>query len=436
MRGLQEALKYGRSKTDANIENIIVVKEAKDVPYSCEESIGEVDLPSGVIVVREANSNNPALPTCKDDKNSVQDNTSLDNAVNENDIFRESSPVHGQRDIHSKVSSRQESSQSTPSNNINHSGYQSNVDASSTIGKDLDKANDGINPEKNGRLSHASSCIEEGQRMNNDNTNAQCTVINVKETPDNAIFEPSNKVQSVVSIGKKELQESGKSDSVTPAQPGTTKERKKKKWSAFSRKPKCSTSKTSNQSASAKLVPSSESQATTTTRVTNTHDNNEDRQGPIKTSTFHRFISYVSKKFKIERKSRNRVDTASADGKSLKTVIGMTTTGHALVLINEVEETKDMKTPSTCTAKGPVEPGFDLLDCGLSKLSQSSGDLSNDRFKIPSPDFEPLKVYDSVDDCVEGLFQNMLKNNDDVQWVSSQTSLEAARPTPAPANMD
>ena len=73
-----------------------------------------------------------------------------------------------------------------------------------------------------------------------------------------------------------------------------------------------------------------------------------------------------------------------------------------------------------------ADPDFELLD----RISKKSSH-TDDRFKIPSPDFVPLKVYDSQDDCVEGLFQHMLKKNDELQWVASRTSLIASRNTPA-----
>ena len=61
--------------------------------------------------------------------------------------------------------------------------------------------------------------------------------------------------------------------------------------------------------------------------------------------TSFRFLKYVSRKFKIEKKSGKK----SADGetstgpKSLKSVIGRTAMGSALVLLNE----EDAAQPST-----------------------------------------------------------------------------------------
>lgn len=309
---------------------------------------------------------------------------------------------------------------------------ESNVclEGSSNFGSQniIDQKND-LSKDKLGNQSNLTNNIE---------NIPQPIVITVKEAKDSDRYDlttdsSTTKVECDTAVPVKEDPVSTQEPATLAPQPNT-KEKKKGRWSAFKRKSKSRNSEISDISKDAERSKSTPTHKSKTAETNS--ENTEVRHSTIKVSTFHRFINYISKKFRIERKAKNQKNL-----KSMRNVIGITTTGAALVLINEVEESGDNKT--TGTQEEPAVNEFELLDCATdsasmsicketSKMSSSTTDFSNERFKIPSPVFNPLKVvYDSVDDVVEGLFQHMIGQDNFINSSTSKTSIEAARPTPA-----
>ena len=230
----------------------------------------------------------------------------------------------------------------------------------------------------------------------------------------------------VIDISATEVHVEGMDSSELPFKMGidisTTEKERKRRWSAFGKKTKSRNSSSNNSehcSDSKKSVADSKSGISETNSKSGISEANNksgiSEANVVKVSTFHKFFNYISRKFKKDKRKENE-----GKRKSMKGVIGIATTGAALILINEVNETSN--TPSSPTRESIHSSinEFDLLDCAAAPestfyqdktRSKSSGDLSNERFKIPSPEFNPLKViYDSLDDVVEGMFQNMVRN--------------------------
>merc|ERR1712124_233102 len=184
--------------------------------------------------------------------------------------------------------------------------------------------------------------------------------------------------------------------------------------------------------------PSSSHQdnATNTTHnnimVTTTNGNSKkanekenEKWNTVKVSACHRFFSSIARRLRLLPRLKKRDDEVR---KSLRGVIGIATTGAALLLINEEndkilnKEKSVISTMNEDNSEGLSINEFDFLDCDVNNKTDvgvnvgCSNRLSADACcgvtssHTHAQNGESL-AYDPLDDEVEGLFQNTLNHD-------------------------
>merc|ERR1712224_1147904 len=133
----------------------------------------------------------------------------------------------------------------------------------------------------------------------------------------------------------------------------------------------------------------------------------------VKVSACHRFFSSIARRLRLLPRLKKRDDEVR---KSLRGVIGIATTGAALLLINEEndkilnKEKSVISTMNEDNSEGLSINEFDFLDCDVNNktdvgvnvgCSNHSADASS---HTHAQNGESL-AYDPLDDEVEGLFQ-------------------------------